>query len=330
MGRNRESLSRYLLRSLILYTLALGLAIALTGSIFDALVAALPGQQPGPLPIALYLLTDVAVYADFVILFSRAMRKRIQQQNEAMIKERLRLMADMGHDLRTPLTSIKGFSRALASGRLQEAQEQLQAAETIHRKSLEMERMLARLLDYVRAGHQAAEGPLSPVRIRAFLRGAAAEHYPGFEEKGMTLHCDLAEDAALMLEEPQFRRAFENILLNALRHCPAGSQVLVKTEKARRRFQKTLRILVADSGPAIPPAQQAQIFQPFVKLDESRSQKEGYGLGLSIAQEITSRAGGTLAIEPVPPPYTKAFVMTFPLKNAEYIKNKGEAHAGMA
>lgn len=189
---------------------------------------------------------------------------------------------------------------------------------------------LDELLDYARTVRQTPASALSPVRVNAFLRGVVAEHYTGFEEKGMALSCDLAADATLMLDEPRFRRAFENILLNALKHCPAGSQVQVKTEKARRRFKKTLRILIADSGPAISPAQQMQIFQPFVKLDESRNQKDGYGLGLSIAQAITAQAGGTLKVEPMPPPYTKAFVMELPLVYNKSNTSKGTRDAAMA
>jgi signal transduction histidine kinase len=330
MGRNRESLSRYLFRSLIAYTLALGIAIALVDSVFDYLVSTPPGKEPAVFHVILYLLSSVAIYAAFVIGFSRVMRRRIQLQNETLIKERLQLMADMGHDLRTPLTSIKGFSRALISGKLTQEEEKLQAAETIHRRSLEMERMLDELLDYARTVRQTPANALSPVRVNAFLRGVVAEHYAVFEEKGMALSCDLAADATLMLDAPRFRRAFENILLNALKHCPAGSQVQVKTEKARRRFKKTLRILIADSGPAISPAQQRQIFQPFVKLDESRNQTSGYGLGLSIAQAITAQAGGALKVEPMPPPYTKAFVMELPLVYNKSNTSKGTHDAAMA
>lgn len=313
MGRNGEGLSRYLVRSLTVYTLVLGLSTMLTESVFTLLVSKLPGQQPGGLHIAVYLVTDIGLYTLFVLLFSRVMRRRIRQQSEAQLRERLRLMADLGHDLRTPLTSIRGFSRALSTGRMQAEEERREAAETIHRKALEMEEMLGEMLDYARAGHAGTAPRPEPVRVNALLRAVIAEHYADFEEKSMTLACELQEDAPVLVEGQRFRRAFENILLNALRHCPPGSAVLVRTERIRRGFQKRLRILVADNGLDIPLAQRKRIFEPFVRLDESRG-GQGYGLGLSIARDCAEQAGGRLMIAPMPPPYTKAFVMELPLK----------------
>ncbi len=311
--RNREKLTRYLVKKLIIYTLVLGTVISLIDSLFEQLTAALPADSPMGLYIAALLLLEVGVYAAFVVCFSKTMHRHIQQHHEGMIKERVQLMADIGHDLRTPLTSIKGFSRAISSGRLPGDEETMAAAQTIHRKSLEMEELLTELLNDARIGNQESTKPLSPVSINTLLRGIIAEHYAGFEEKEMDLSCELAEDVILTLNEQGLKRAFENILLNALRHCQPGTRVLVKTQTARRRFKRHLHILVADSGSPIPPAQQAMIFKPFVKLDDSRGQNAGYGLGLAIAHETMKQARGNLFVETLAPPYTKAFVMVLPL-----------------
>ncbi len=324
MGRDTKNLSGYLIKSIIIYTLALGLATMLAESIFIWITDKNASGHPDQIQIALYLLSDIGLHVLFIICFARRMKRRIKQYNDTLVKERMKLMADMGHDIRTPLTSIMGFSRALATKKISNEEGIERAAETIYRKSADMEKMLEEMMDYAKNSLADRKKFIVPIHLNAFLRAIVAEHYYKFEENKMSLSCDFSNDAVLSLDETHFKRAFENILLNTLKYCPQGSEVLVKTEICEKRLKKTIRIYVADSGPEIPAHQQAQIFKPFAKLDDSRSQGGGYGLGLSIAYDITYEHGGKLYIEHMEPPYTKAFVMEFPIKETQSKASRGD------
>lgn len=309
IGRRHDALTRYLVRRLIFYTLSLGLCIAVLDGVLDMLMRDLPAGASVPWQAAPVLLAELLCYAGFIWLFAGTIRERVRRENERAVAERTRLMADLGHDLRSPLTSVKGYARAIADGRLSGAQDVVRAAQTVCRRAQDMEGLIGQMLDAARA-EQPEPTPAAPMALVPALREALAEYYPRFQEKNMALDCDLSGDGQAAISKEQLRRAFDNILLNALSHCDAGARVRVST----RRRRGEVEIAVADTGAPIPEELRDNIFDPFVRLDESRAPQGGHGLGLGIARGIARRHGGSLSLTDAQPPYRKAFVLSFPVR----------------
>ena len=211
---------------------------------------------------------------------------------------------------------MKGYARAISDGRLKAPQEILRAAEIIHRRAGDMEGLVSQMLDYAQAQRGGPESEKRVPSLAALVREAVAEHYPLYEERHISLQCELSADAALRADPAGIRRAFENVLLNCLTHCGENTQVKVVTGYSVGKRGPALRLAVMDSGPDIPKHLRERIFASFFKLDESRGAAPGHGLGLSIARELVEEAGGTLSLEDAGPPFTKAFVFVLPCEEA--------------
>lgn len=317
MGKHRrDALTTYLVKRLAVYALGLAFTSALLDSLLELLMRDLPMDAPVPWYLFGFLLLDIGMVVGFVVLFARVIRRRVREENERAAKERTRMMADLGHDLRSPLTSVKGYARAVADGRLTDPDAIRQAAGTIYRRAADMEALIGQMLDYARAeGKGEAENRWLP-SLAAIIREAVAEHYPRFEEKHMLLECELSADTNLKANPVRIRRAFENILLNTLVHCGEHTRVKVETRLHKEKGKSILKLQVMDSGPDIPKDQRERIFDSFVKLDDSRGQSGGHGLGLSIARELVEEAGGGLSLEDAQKPFTKAFVVSLPVERA--------------
>ena len=111
-----------------------------------------------------------------------------------------------------------------------------------------------------------------------------------------------------MADREEVRRALQNLVDNAVRH--AGSAV----ELSGQRQDGTATLLVRDDGPGLPATERERVFERFARLDDARGRSlGGTGLGLPIARELVTRAGGTLRLEDAPPPWSLQAVLTLPV-----------------
>ncbi len=224
------------------------------------------------------------------------------------------LLADVRHDLRTPLTVIGGFAEALRDGTATgEAAER--AAIAISDEAGRLERMLADLDHLTMPG---SEGP--PLRLESLVAldlamGTVERFAAEAEARGQSLA--LAEEAsraglaALLADRDALDRILGNIVANALDHAPSpgGSiRVEVRTLSAAEgpiggpggwTGRAGIMLAVRDDGPGIPPAALAHVFDRFYRADPARATR-GSGLGLAIVRDLTDALGGRVFAENCP------------------------------
>jgi two-component system heavy metal sensor histidine kinase CusS len=213
--------------------------------------------------------------------------------------------ADIAHDLRTPVGNLMMQAQvALTRSRTPE-----EYREVLYSALEEYDR-LARMISDMLFLARADNGQLVPNRERLDLAqemGALCDFYePAASERGVRLSCSGAASASgdrLML-----RRAFGNLLSNALRHTPDGGEVVIEVAPVDG---DRVRVAVENPGPAIPPEHLTRIFDRFHRVDASRQKSgENAGLGLAIARSIVVAHGGR--IEALPRTEGARFEVTLP------------------
>ena len=230
--------------------------------------------------------------------------------------DRRRLIADVSHDLKTPLTVIRGFSQALCEGRVPAGREQAYLR-AIHEKSLVASELLDELSAYARMEHPEYRPTLVRGDARALVAAVAEEALPQVERAGCELELEAVagEDCDVMVEPGLFGRMVLNLVENACAHNPGGTRVRVRCRRARGAGgDPVVEISVADTGAGISPEIAARAFEPFVTGDEARPSGGGTGLGLTIVRRAAELMGGTVRMERTPaPPWSTEFVVELPL-----------------
>ncbi|MCM1268032.1 MAG: HAMP domain-containing histidine kinase [Bacteroidales bacterium] len=229
-----------------------------------------------------------------------------KEQQQAFERRRSLLLSDIAHDIKTPITTICGYSRALSEG-VVEAEKRQAYLDVIYQKSLRMDELLTLLFEYVKLDSEGFTLHKEQGDLAELLREMTALLYADFEEKKITVVTEIEEeDAAFVMDRLQLGRAITNLLTNALRYGKEGGRALVRLSDGE--------ITVADDGEPIDPAFAEHIFDPFTRADRARTSTGGSGLGLGIAKKIVEMHGGKLVLnQNFGGGYTKAFQIRLPL-----------------
>ena len=202
---------------------------------------------------------------------------------EDMLQTKDQLLLDISHELRTPITRMKVALEFLPESR---ARKNLQA------DIVEMEKMVGGILETARLRHKYAELKKQPADLVALLKQTAA----AFEKQPPGIvTVDLPQEVILQVDPHQIKTVFENLLSNAFKYCEPESDP-VKISLERRATDVIVR--VEDHGIGIPQEELAHIFEPFYRVDKSRSKDTGgYGLGLSLCKTIMEAHEGKIEIQ---------------------------------
>ena len=203
-------------------------------------------------------------------------------------------VANVSHDLKTPLTSIQGFAQAILDGTADDPEALRQSAQVIYDEAGRMNRMVMDLLELARLDSGMAGFEKVMVAIKPLLDSLLENFALQAREKEVKLELACEDNLPSMIADPdRLAQVFTNLLDNALKYTPAGGEVLLSA----RRSDDLLEIAVADSGPGIPAADLDRIFERFYQTDKSRPGGEGrgVGLGLAIAREIVLAHGGSIS-----------------------------------
>jgi signal transduction histidine kinase len=203
-------------------------------------------------------------------------------------KDRRRLILDISHDLKNPLSSIQGYAELLC-----QRSESLELV-AIHQNSVRANRLLNELFELSKMDSPDFSLKLKKEDICETLRRICGEIVPQLESAGFNYEFDIPEDSIYaMLDTAHFGRIIQNLADNAVRYNPAGTTVSVSLAAS----DETVAIDFSDDGIGIPSHLAQDIFKPFVRADDSRNpQTGGSGLGLSIAKKIAQAHGGDLAL----------------------------------
>jgi two-component system OmpR family sensor kinase len=205
-------------------------------------------------------------------------------------------VANVSHELKTPLTSIQGFSQALLDGTASTPETTTHAARVIHQEAERMRRMVDDLL--VLARFDAGQMTLArdQVELGLLLRGCIEKLTPQAQTAQVTLALDAPEQLVVTGDADRLAQVFANLIDNSVAHTPAGGKVTVA---ARSMAERAVEVTVTDTGEGIPPGVISRIFERFYQVDRSRKRSRGAGLGLAITKEIVEAHGGTITAESV-------------------------------
>lgn len=227
-------------------------------------------------------------FAKITIEEFRQIQKEREEEQKKFDRKRNLMLSDIAHDLRTPMTTVNGYAKALADGMVKEPEKQLEYLQAIQNKSARMNDLIHLLFEYVKLDSEGFTLDLKRTDLSELLRENAALIYSDIEEAGMEFEIEIPEEPVYIQVDPiQFSRVITNLLNNALKHNEAGTKIKI----SMYRENGYIYILVADGGKRIPGELAEHLFEPFAKGDMSRKSGSGSGLGLSIAKKIVEMHG---------------------------------------
>ncbi len=229
-------------------------------------------------------------------------------------KAQREFVANVSHELKTPLTSIQGFAQALLDGTAATPGAQKQAAQVIYDEAGRMHRMALNLLDLARLDAGIADLKRAQVDVNALVNGVAERFTHQARQAGVTLTVDSGSLPAITGDGDRLAQVLTNLVDNALKFTPAGGRILLRT----LTLGDGVEIHVQDSGAGISPEALPQIFERFYQADPSRQggKKHGAGLGLAIVREIVAAHGGKISVRSTPG-QGSVFMVRLPLVNPE-------------
>ena len=226
-------------------------------------------------------------------------------------------VANVSHELKTPLTSVQGFAQAILDGTADSEEARQQAAQVIFDESGRMHRMVLDLLDLARLDAGTADITMSPVNMSALLNAIREKFTPQSQKAGVMINMEVAPNLpSLSADGDRLAQVFTNLVDNALKFTPSGGAITIravalesgglppdKSINTRRASELTdsrkgVLVSVSDTGAGIPAEAQAHIFDRFFQADSSRrgGAKHGAGLGLAIAHDIVQAHGGKINV----------------------------------
>jgi two-component system sensor histidine kinase BaeS len=214
------------------------------------------------------------------------------RRQEALRRE---LVANVSHDLATPLTAIQGFSEALTDGVIQDEQQREETLRVIAKEVFRLRRLVDSLNHLTRMESPGRQLALAPLQLSALVDETLTVLQPEFEEKGVQARNCLSQETPLVLaDSDKITQVFLNLMDNALRYTPRGGSITISA----RPEGEQMRVTVRDTGTGIAAEEAQRIFDRFYRADASRNTATGNsGLGLSIVKAIVEAHGGAVGVE---------------------------------
>ena len=208
-------------------------------------------------------------------------------------QDRLRraMTGDIAHELRTPLSNIRGYLEAMEEGVVDPTPELIAS---LHEEAVLLQRLVDELQDLALAEADELRIASEPTDLEVLLERTVQAHRAKAAAAGMTLALDAAPGVTAKVDPGRIRQVIGNLLDNAIRHTDPGGTVSVRLTEGGDH----LEITVADTGAGIPAEHLPHVFDRFYRADVSRSRDTGgSGLGLAIAAELVRLHGGSISVE---------------------------------
>ncbi len=226
---------------------------------------------------------------------------------------RMELIGDVAHELRTPLSSIKGYMEGLIDGVLPAGAATFQQ---VYREADRLQRLVNDLQELSRVEAGAFALNLKPTPVARLVEATVARLERQFEEKGVALETDAPPDLPLVrADEERIGQVLLNLVGNALQYTPSGGRVRI----GARREGDVVRLAVTDTGMGLAPEHLPHVFERFYRVDKSRSRAGGgSGIGLTIARHLVEAHSGQIQAASEGPGRGSTFSFTLPaLSKAE-------------
>lgn len=243
-----------------------------------------------------------------------AMAAQVKQTNQAQRD----FVANVSHDLKTPITSIQGWSQALLDGAAQSPRQQEKAAAVIHTESGRMARLVNQLLDVARIESGQFTLNREEIVLNHVVGRVVEQLRPVAEDNAIVLTAGIPDEELLCdADADRIAQILTNLLDNALKHTPADGLVNVQLSAASNSLAQ---ISVQDTGSGISAADLERVFERFYQVDKSRTSqgqslgRRSIGLGLAIVKQLVEAHGGQIQVHSEVG-RGSTFVVLLPLKN---------------
>ncbi|MGL5259748.1 MAG: ATP-binding protein [Lachnospiraceae bacterium] len=230
-----------------------------------------------------------------------------EQKRIELEEGRSKMLADISHDLKTPVTVVLGYTKALKDGVVKKEKEK-EYIDAIYNKTNTLSELIHDFYNYSKLDHPEFILQKKQVDLCEYLRNHIISRYDEILNAGFYLELNIPEECIWgNIDAYLFIRAIDNIITNSIKHNEAGTTIYVTLRKTK----KATKIELADNGVGIDKKVMETIFDPFVVGDESRDERQGTGLGLSITKRIVELHGGSIRIVKYPKkPYATEFEIT--------------------
>ncbi|MCR4695492.1 MAG: HAMP domain-containing histidine kinase [Pseudobutyrivibrio sp.] len=216
------------------------------------------------------------------------------QEKEKYEKARRDMVAGISHDLRTPLTAIKGSVKALQDKVVSSPEMEEKFLDTAYRRTLELDSLIERLFYFSKLETGGLAFEFERVLIDDYLRGYIDEAKLMYQEYNLSFVYDSKfSDGVVEIDKSQMRRVFENLISNTIKYAMVEN-IVINVELDQR--DNNIIIKYWDNGKGVPSDKLPHLFEEFYRVDESRSQKEGSGLGLYIVKYIVQEMHGSISV----------------------------------
>ncbi|MFD1956589.1 two-component system histidine kinase PnpS [Paenibacillus thailandensis] len=210
--------------------------------------------------------------------------------------ERVRseFVANVSHELKTPIAAVKGFAETLLSGGVKDEETARSFLQIIFDESDRLNRLIGDILELSKVESRRVPLVFSPIEIDAFIDKTVQVIAAQAEKKAISVETDLEEGLYVEADEDRLRQIMMNLLANGISYTPEGGKVLVR---ARSLDEDHIAISISDTGIGIPKKDLPRIFERFYRVDKARSRSSGgTGLGLSIVKHLVELHKGTITV----------------------------------
>lgn len=219
-----------------------------------------------------------------------SMRKELVEKAQQSKND---FIANITHEMNTPLTSIRGYSELLLSGALDEAQTK-QAAEILLSQSNRLSKLIARIINYNELDND--DLPSYEVNASELLQEILENLSPSFAKKQIKLTKEIEEGIVIRSRQERVNEVMGNLIRNAIRYNKEGGELSVSLQ----RTQKGIRFSVKDTGIGIAEENLERIFDRFFTVDKSHNgEGGGFGLGLAMVKKICNKSGWVIGVKSV-------------------------------
>ena len=204
-------------------------------------------------------------------------------------------VANVSHELKTPLASIKAYAETLRLGAIDDKNKNLQFVSQIETQAELLNLQIQDLLEIARVESGSAAFNIEDVNINSLCRRSAEALQPQATQRKVELLLEVSDEPLTAKAESNgVTTIINNLISNAIHYTPAGGQVQIRTQ----RTGQWVEIEVTDTGIGISPEHQARVFERFYRVDQARSREEGgTGLGLAIVKHLTQAFQGQLELD---------------------------------
>lgn len=217
--------------------------------------------------------------------------------------ERMRseFVANVSHELKTPVASVKGFAETLLSGALNDKDTAISFLQIIYDESERLNRLINDILELSKIESKDAPLNYSPIDMAHFIRTSIHMMKVEAAKKDIEIEMMIKEEIYIEADEDRLRQIFINLISNGINYTPEGGRVKIKVEPLLERNgdeYDRIRITIADTGMGIPKKDLPRIFERFYRVDKARSRSSGgTGLGLSIVKHLVELHRGSISVQ---------------------------------